>query len=474
MPIKKTIKVSSVSLALLSIVIITSCATYYEKSIVFQQNFVEGEIDAANKTLDRYKKAAKGKDRLLYFLQKGVVLQMLGQYEESNNYFENAYTFTEDYKKNVSTEAASFLSNPTIKPYTGEDHEVVLIHYFKALNYLQSNSYDEALVECRRMNNKLNFLNDKYEKRKNRYKRDAFVMNLMGIIYEASGDINNAFIAYRNAYEAYDQDYAAHFSTEIPTQLKKDLLRSAYLNGFTEELRYFEQKLEMRYDHKKREGGELVFFWHNGLGPVKGEWSMNFFIVKGQGGAAMFVNEELGLAIPFPLPSNGQSTGGLGDLKFVRVAFPKYLERKPYYRTAELKSGNYTYQLEMAQNINEIAFKTMEDRMIRELSNSLMRLALKQAAEQQARNRNENLGALVSVINAVSEKADTRNWQTLPYSISYARVPLKAGDNQVKLNAYSPHKSRSTEHTFNFEVQNGQTVFHIFHSLESIPINLDY
>ena len=80
----------------------------------------------------------------------------------------------------------------------------------------------------------------------------------------------------------------------------------------------------------RKEGGELVFFWHNGMGPVKDEWSINFFIVKGQGGIVMFVNEELGLSFPFPLPPMGQSSGGLGDLKFVRVAFPKYLERKPY------------------------------------------------------------------------------------------------------------------------------------------------
>ena len=91
--------------------------------------------------------------------------------------------------------------------YAGEDHELVLMHYFKALNFLRMNQFDEALVECRRINNKLNLLNDRYEKKKNRYRRDAFALNLMGIAYEASGDVNNAFIAYRNAYEAYDEDY---------------------------------------------------------------------------------------------------------------------------------------------------------------------------------------------------------------------------------------------------------------------------
>ena len=458
------------SVVLISSLLVVGCATYYRKTQVFQEFFVKGDIESANKTLDKNKKAAKKKDRLLYFFDKGVVLQMLGQFEESNRYLEEAYYFTEDYRKSYTKEAASILTNSSIKPYTGEDHELVLMHYFKALNYLRMNQFDEALVECRRINNKLNLLNDRYEKKKNRYKRDAFALNLMGIAYEASGDINNAFIAYKNAWEAYDEDYKQYFGADAPLQLKKDVLRTAYLNGFNDELSQFETKFAMKYEHKQNDGGELLFFWHNGLGPVKGESSINFFIVKGQGGTAMFVNEELGLSFPFPVRSNGQSTGGLGDLKFVRMAFPKYLERKPYYRSADLSDGKSTYKLELGENINDIAFKTLDDRMFRECANSLMRLAVKQAAELQARKQNENLGALVSVINAVSEKADTRNWQTLPYSISYARIPMKEGKTQLKLNTYSPQKSRKDEKTFDFEVKKNQTLFYIYQNLESIPL----
>ena len=455
----------------LIIFLTTGCATYYTKSIQFQEQFVKGEIEEAAKILDKNKKATKGKDRLLYFLQKGVVLQMLQDYNQSNQLFEEAYIFTEDFRKNYSSEAASFLINPTVKPYTGEDQELVLLHYYKALNYLRMNQLDEALVECRRINIKLNELNDRYEQKKNRYKRDAFATNLMGIIFELSGDVNNAFIAYKNAYEAYEEDYKKYLSVDVPEQLKLDLLRIAYLNGFTEELERYEKLFNMKYEHKERPDGELIFFWHNGLGPVKDEWSINFFIVKGQGGLVMFVNEELGLSFPFPLPPMGSGTGELGDLKFVRVAFPRYLERKPYYRTANLTVNNKQYPLEMAENINEIAFKTLEDRMLRELANSLLRLAVKQAAEYEVRKKNENLGALLSVVNAISEKTDTRNWQTLSYSISYSRIPLTEGNNHVILNTWSPMNSRVATTEFDFQIARGETIFHIFHSLESIPLD---
>ena len=36
-----------------------------------------------------------------------------------------------------------------------------------------------------------------------RYRNDGFARYVCGILYEAAGDLNNAFIAYRNAYEAY-------------------------------------------------------------------------------------------------------------------------------------------------------------------------------------------------------------------------------------------------------------------------------
>ena len=38
----------------------------------------------------------------------------------------------------------------------------------------------------------------------------------MGMIYDASGDKNNAFIAYRNAYEAYENSYGKLFNINTP------------------------------------------------------------------------------------------------------------------------------------------------------------------------------------------------------------------------------------------------------------------
>ena len=449
--------------------ITVGCATYYQRNIKFQELFVQGKIEEAKKELNKNKRAAKDKNRLLYYLQNGVVLQILDKFEESNEFFENAYIFTEDLQKNHAAEAYSLLYNPEALPYSGEDFERILIHYYKAMNYLRQNKLEEALVECRRINIKLNQLNDKYGKNKNRYKSDAFALNLMGIIFEVSGDYNSAFISYRNAYETYEGEYKPLFGVSAPLQLKKDLLRCAYLNGFIDELGKYEKQFGMKYSHDERDGGELVFFWHNGLGPVKGEWSINFFVVRGKGGQVTFVNEDRGLSFPFYLDDSDDSVK-LGDLKFVRIAFPKYLERKTYFRNAELIVSGEKYPLELAQDINAIALKTLEDRMTRELANTLLRFALKQASENVVRKKSESLGALLSVANALSEKADTRNWQTLPYSISYARIPLSEGESTIELKSYSHREVTEHSEIFQLEIEKNKTVFYVFHNLESIPL----
>jgi len=445
------------------------CASYYRANQEFHEHFVKNEMEQANEVLNEHKDEAEGNERLLYLLQKGTVLQLMEEFEESNRFFEEAYIYTEDYQENYALQALSSITNPTVIPYHGEDYEIIQIHYFKALNYLMEKKYDLALVECRRLNIKLNEINDRYEDRKNRYKTDAFALNLMGMIFEATKDYNNAFISYRNAYEAYENVYGPSFGVQTPEQLKTDLLRTAYLNGFKEELITYEKKFNRHYIYKEPKNGELIVFWNNGLGPVKDEWSINFFIVKGKDGIVSFVNEEYGLSFPFPIKDSGESSK-LSDLKFIRVAFPKFVERKPVYKNGLLSLNDSTYNFELGQDINKLAFTTLEDRMLREFMTSLLRLALKQGSEELLRKKNANLGALLSLVNAVSEKADTRNWQTLPYSISYARIPLQAGENTIDMEFLSPQESQPYEQRLFFEGHKGETQFHFYYTLDSLPL----
>ena len=376
-------------------VLFSGCATWYQRSMAFQQAVGDGEFEQAEKLLKKDKRQSRKKNQILYYLNLGYVHFMLGNRAESNAAFETAERLTEEQQKNALTEAAVLVSNPEARAYKPEDFEVIMINVYKALNYLLMDNMEDALVEARKINIRLQQLNAKYPDYKNRYQRDAFAHLLMGLIYDAAGDANNAFIAYRNAYETYESDYVKNFGVGAPEQLKRDLLRTAYTLGFREELAAYEREFGSTYQPETGiSGGEAVVFWLNGFGPVKNEWGITFTkIDKGDGGV-VFHNAELGLNIPF-FWADGYSDSdrsSLADVNVVRVVFPQYVERKLVYAQGVLRNDEAVYPLEEVEDVNQIAFKCLRDRMVRELSNSLLRVAVKQGIKQVASKQNQWLG----------------------------------------------------------------------------------
>lgn len=451
----------------------SSCATYYQSNQSFNTEFEQGNLDHALNALQADTKEASGKREFLYYVNNGLVLSMMGRYSESNEYLEKAYLFGEDYRKNYLNEAASYLTNPMVTTYRGEDHEHLMLLYYKALNYLKVDKTEEALIECRRLNIRLQQLSDRYQN-ENKFQRDAFVHVLMGIIYDKGKDFNNAFIAYRNALEVYNEDYEPLFGISAPKQLESDLLRTAWLSGLHDEFSFYKEEFNRpEYQFQPEEGAELIFFWHNGLSPVKTEWSMTF-VVNRQGDMVYFYNRELGLTFPFSLQGyNDRDKSSLNNLQFFRVALPRYIERPVYFQQAELKTEGVTQEMYLCEDVNKIAYKSLQQRMNLELSKALLRVALKKALEYQVKQEDKTLGSVLGLINVITEKADTRNWQILPHSIHYARVPLKTGINEVSLRLTGPG-NEIQEHKFTYQAQPGQMLFHTFSSLESKYMNFGY
>lgn len=437
---------------------------YYQKHYSFNQLFEQGDLQNALTSLNKNDQLANSKSKFIFYVNKGLLLSVLGKYAESNAFFEKAFLFGEDYRINYVNEMASYLTNPTITLYRGEDHEQLMVLYFKAINYLKMNQPEEALVECRRLNIRLQQLSDKYTS-ENKYQRDAFVHNLMGIIYQSSKDYNNSFIAYRNALAVYEDDYARLFHMKVPEQLKKDVLNTAYRTGFYDEFEYYKTQFGMEDYIPSLPEAELVFFWHNGLGPIKDEWSVNFAIMKQANNTIMFSNDALGLQFPFYVEDENQRNS-LNNLEVFRVAFPLYVERPLYFHEGNIVLDSIHYPVELAEDINKIAFHSLRERMVLEFSKGLLRAALKKATEHSIRKEDQTLGSVIGLVNAITEHADTRNWQTLPYTISYARVPLKEGSNTINFDI-SPGITSPTHYQFTYQADKGQTLFHTFSSLES-------
>lgn len=107
--------------------------------------------------------AYKEKDRILYYLDAGMLCHYNARWAESNELLTKAEQAIEEaYTRSVSKAATSIMLNDNALEYPGEDYENVYLNIFKAINFLQQGAFDPAFVEVRRINDKLNLLEDKY------------------------------------------------------------------------------------------------------------------------------------------------------------------------------------------------------------------------------------------------------------------------------------------------------------------------
>lgn len=152
------------------------------------------------------------KEKVLYYLDAGMLNFYSGNYAKSNELLEKAeIAIEENYSKSVSKAAASFLLNDNALEYAGEDYENIYLNIFKALNYLELGSFDGAFVEIRKIDDKMKLLEDKYGKmteemnksknakikikpEKMKFHNDALGRYLSLLIYRAEGKYDDARI----------------------------------------------------------------------------------------------------------------------------------------------------------------------------------------------------------------------------------------------------------------------------------------
>jgi hypothetical protein len=148
---------------LLQAALFISCATTDPYVPVDRLAEQEEFANGAETLEDRSKTIYRGKDKVLYFLDKGLLTHYAGSYVESSQLLQDGERAIEaNFAASISQEIGTFILNDRTREYDGEDYEDIYLNAFNALNYYHRNNMDEALVEIRRMNNKLRDLSVKY------------------------------------------------------------------------------------------------------------------------------------------------------------------------------------------------------------------------------------------------------------------------------------------------------------------------
>lgn len=424
--------------------LIAACAAglaYYRdiNSLISRELYPE----ALQKVEQAKNKEYKKKKAVLYYMDKGLLLHLSGQWEESNQLFEAAEREIDElYTKSISKEAASFLTSDNVKPYDGEDFERVLINLFRALNYMYLGEADEALVEARKVDHKLNLYNQRYGK-KNVYSEDALVRYLMGMLYENQGEINDAFISYRKALETY-HDYSANYKTTIPKKLVADCLRTADDLGFREEMEEIRSKFpKVSFKSYKKLGdkGELIFIHYNGIAPHKIDDIFEISFGKGWG---MVKRTQVSSDDQARVQNATTIAKSIAADEHISVAFPKFVKGDYRIRRSEvsIEGAKGSIRTKLVENITAIAFKDLEDRINRVRVKAIARAAVKFAIAHAAGKIAEKKGGktagkffkkLTTAVATATEKADKRSWRTLPAQIRMARITLKPGTYNLNL-----------------------------------------
>ena len=407
-------------LLLLSGVMTFSCATKVKHYPVINQCLSNQNYEQALKVIKDNKDAYPKRNAALYYMEEGILAHFALRYKESNESLSRAEQIMDElYTRSISKQTASFLINDNTIPYRGEDFESAMVNLFMALNYVGLGLRDEALVEARKVDNKLNIINSRYsEDKKNVYKEDAFIRFLMGVLYEADGEDNDAFISYRKAEEIYRTDYQQNYGISPPVLLIENLLSSTKAMDFVEELTEIQGQysdVTFMAPAEKKEMAEIYLIHYNGLGPEKVEkrWVV-------------------------PLP----------DGYLVKVAYPKF--KKRFYQIVRsvttlknLTSGvTYEFSTILMENIGSIAVKNLENRTGRIKAKAIARATTKylatKAASKMAKKEGGALAGLLvqvagNVASVATEQADIRHWRLLPAEIRVGKIAVPPGEYEGRI-----------------------------------------
>ncbi|MDH5424097.1 MAG: hypothetical protein OEY29_03765 [Gammaproteobacteria bacterium] len=377
-----------------AVFVLQGCSHYAQKGQSVRAKLQSGRPDLALREFETQSHDAS--DKVLTHLHKGMLKRMTGEYASSNKDFEVAKKEMADlYSTSVTQAVGSAVVNDTVRDYTGDRYEQVLLHSYMALNYIALNQMDSARVEVLQADVKMREWGETPLE-------DPFVRYLSGIIFEGLGEYDQALVSYRKAVDVYKSTISKH-GLAVPNQLKHDLLRMLAYEGMNNELKQYEKEFGIKFDkNAERSKGYLIAVLDNGLGPVK---SQNTIMTW-----APAINQRL------------------------KLALPAYKERTRPARRARLVVNEQSYKFDTVENIDSMARKALEADMPAITVRALARMVVKHKASQEAEKRGGGLMGLAFKIGGlVSEIADTRNWSSLPQEIQLIRVPLDPGEYNARI-----------------------------------------
>jgi uncharacterized protein len=329
-------------------------------------------------------------DRLLALMDQGMVLHAAGKFEESIKVLAEADKLSErlDFTS-VSEEAKVLLSSERERAYRGEDFEKLMISTLQALNYAQLGKDEDALVEVRRVNERMQRM---INEEKKPYEQLAVARYLTGVLWEDQGHADDAFIDY----------YAANKLAGDLGSLAEPLVRLAKETGRDEAFRQLRKQYPwVQPQPLARDEGQILVVLEAGKVPVK---------------------------------TNGTRSGGP---KAEVIAVPVFRDR-PWIRDSQVVldgDANTAVRPTTVTSLEQVAKIHLDYRVDGLIARQFGALAIRTGAAVgvgQATG-SEALGILTFLALSYVNQPDLRSWMSLPGEFQLARFRVPAGVHRLSV-----------------------------------------
>jgi hypothetical protein len=439
------------ALAAAVIFLLLSCSLSLQRIDFLSQATSQGSFLKAAADIKKNETLYGSNDRLLYFMDQGLLLHYAGAYQSSLKNLEKAEEMVSElYARSVTNEAASLLINDLVRPYRGRRHERVLLHQFIAFNYLANNQYDEALVETRKVQLVFDAFSSDSELA-HQYQDDGMSHYVSSIVYEAQQETDNALISIFKSVYAYQKS---------PLKLPDAVNDLAYYrfkrNGREKDIRLLNLAPTVSKDELKglnSQNGEIIFIGYAGKSPVIKETIFSGTYVVGgfiSGTYRKAGGEPVRIILPAPpLPAselekieNKEKTKA-GTTFHLKLALPEAVGRPSETKSFKilLDSGQQSHNSVVLTDTDVLIEQDIDSNRTLDLTRAAIRVVLRMMTTQYAKDQLKKETPLENILISTGidlltdqlEKADTRLCFILPKTIQIARIPVKPAKHRIEV-----------------------------------------
>ena len=422
-------------LPVIALIVAAGCGSVRTKAGFYEpitENLRNQQFDAAVAGIEAARASDKygRKDRLVYYIDAGMVNHYASRIDTSLAKLQMAEDAAEElFTRSISRAAASLLLNDNALEYSGEDYEILYTNLVKALNYISLDKFEEAFVEIRRANLKLDLLEQKYADAASELKRgspddtaridfnydvdpvrfhnDAFARYLSMHIYAADGKMDDARIDYDLLIDAF-RTQPHVYSFDMP------------------DVQYWAPK------------GKTILSVVGlvGLSPVKEAFDLRIRTDKDLNLVQVLYtdsedNESVYGHIPFPVDHD----------YYFKFAIPRIVARPSVVSSIRVYAdGRHIGTLQLLEDVSAVAEETFKARRSLVYVRSIARAIVKGLAAHKLKKKLDTGGiegwlkkAAVDVATDVSEGADLRCSRFLPGRIYVGDFEIEPGTYDIRI-----------------------------------------